>query len=376
MQSYAAGRPALDKSPVNGTTRKLNAGSGGDTPTQIGSGMNFPVAKLIELLEPAQWEEFTEEWAYSLKSYKHVERWSGSGDMGRDIIGFMSDEKFAGPWDNYQCKRYAGKLTPSQMWVEIGKMVYYTFRGEFTVPKNYHFAASKGVGLSLQKLLADPAKLKKGLIDNWDAQCKTKITDTAAMPLEGRLLDYLNKFDYRIFKYKTQVELVAGHANTIFHQRRFGTASFPERPPVDAPPEEIHTKESRYVQQLFEVYSEKMAKQLNSYDQLEEHPDLRQHFDRSREVFYYAESLRNFPRDSVDPGAFDAIRDEIYHSVVNTYEMDYSTGYVRMGQTLQQAGNITPNCNALCIRIQTQDKHGLCHHLANDDKFIWVKKNG
>ena len=49
-------------------------------PTQVGSGMNFPVAKLIELLEPAQWEEFTEEWATSLKSYRDVERWSGPGD--------------------------------------------------------------------------------------------------------------------------------------------------------------------------------------------------------------------------------------------------------------------------------------------------------
>jgi hypothetical protein len=77
----------------------------------------------------------------------------------------------------------------------------------FTVPKNYYFAASKGVGLSLQKLLADPAKLKKGLIDNWDAQCKSKITDTAVIPLEGKLLDHLNAFDFRIFKYKTQVEL-------------------------------------------------------------------------------------------------------------------------------------------------------------------------
>ena len=67
----------MDKNLGTGTTRKLNAGSGADTTTQIGSGMNFPVAKLIELLEPSQWEEFIEEWAYSLKSYKHVERWSG-----------------------------------------------------------------------------------------------------------------------------------------------------------------------------------------------------------------------------------------------------------------------------------------------------------
>jgi hypothetical protein len=93
-------------------------------------------------------------------------------------------------------------------------------------------------------------------------------------------------------------------------------------------------------------------------------------------VFYYAETLRNFPRDSVDPGAFDEIRDEIYHGVVDTYEMDYATGYSRMGATLTQAGNLTPNCNALCIRVQTKDKHGICHHLANEDRFVWVKKNG
>ena len=61
---------------------------------------------------------------------------------------------------------------------------------------------------------------------------------------------------------------------------------------------------------------------------------LQKHFNRSREVFYYAESLRNFPRDSVDPGAFDEIREEIYHGVVNTYEMDYSNGYTRMASTL------------------------------------------
>jgi hypothetical protein len=95
-----------------GKLRKLNPG-GADKPTQIGSGMNFPVAKLIELLEPAQWEEFTEEWATSLKSYKDVERRSGPGDMGRDIVAFTTDKKYDGPWDNYQCKRYALKLQPN-----------------------------------------------------------------------------------------------------------------------------------------------------------------------------------------------------------------------------------------------------------------------
>jgi hypothetical protein len=363
----------VDKN-IAGSLRRLNANA--VPPTQIGSGTNFPIAKLIELLEPGQWEEFTEEWAYSLKEYKEIERWAGPGDMGRDIVGFTSDKKFDGPWDNYQCKRYATKLGPADVWVELGKIIYYTYCNQFTPPQNYFFAASKGVGLSLQTLLAAPDKLKQGLIDNWSSHCTNKITDTEPIQLKGKLLAYLKAFDFRIFRHKTVLELVEGHIKTPFHQRRFGVASFPERPPVETPPTTIHAKESRYVRQLFEVYSEKLSKQLDSHDQLATYPDLQAHFNRSREVFYYAESLRNFPRDSVDPGAFDEIREEIYHGVVNTYEMDWANGYARMGQTLQQAANINPACNALCIRIKTQDKHGLCHHLANEDRFTWVKKDG
>ena len=115
--------------------------------------------------------------------------------------------------------------------------------------------------------------------------------------------------------------------------------------------------------------------QLNDPAQLAKYPDIERHFSRSREVFYHAESLRNFPRDSVDPGAFDAIREEIYHGVVDTYEMEYPDGLTRIRSTLKHAGTLTPNCNALCIRVQTQDKQGLCHHLANEDRFTWVKNN-
>jgi hypothetical protein len=102
--------------------------------------------------------------------------------------------------------------------------------------------------------------LKAGLIGNWNASCKNKITDTGAIALEGDLLDYLNKFNFRIFKYKTVIDLVKGHAGTIFHNRRFGPANFPDRPPIETPPAAIQAKESRYVQQLFETYSEKLSK--------------------------------------------------------------------------------------------------------------------
>ena len=296
--------------------------------------------------------------------------------MGLDVLSFYRDKNFEGPWDNVQCKRYACELKPTQVWVELGKIIYYSFIGEFTPPKTYYFAASKGLGLKLKKLLTKPKELKAKLIENWDGYCKTKITDTKEIPLEGKLLAYVNNFDFCIFKMISIAQMIIDHAGTVFYAKRFGTAAFPDRPPILPPPNEVQAKESAYVPQLFEVYSEKLSKQLSDLSHLAAHAEMEKHFNRSREMFYHAESLRNFPRDSIDPGAFDAIRDEIYHGCKDTYDIDYKDGLTRLRSTVSHASILTSNCNALCIRVQTQDKHGLCHHLANEGKFNWVKKNG
>jgi hypothetical protein len=342
----------------------------------MSSAMAFPVADLVQTMQPGVWEDFTEEWAHSQeKKYKKVIRYAGAGDMGLDILCFHTDKVFDGPWDNVQCKRYACQLQPAQVYVELGKIIYYSFNGEYPPPTNYYFAASKGLGLKLTKLLTKPDKLKEELRGNWDKSCKTKITDKNEVPLTGALLDYFDKFDFSIFNTITVAEMIKGHANTVFYERRFSAASFPERPPIIQPPADVQVQESRYVRQLFEVYSEKLALQLNDPTQLASHPDLERHFNRSREVFYHAESLRNFPRDSVDPGAFDAIRDEIYHGCVDVYDMDHASGMARVLATVSHSGALSPNCNALCVRVQTQDKQGLCHHLANEGRFVWVTKN-
>jgi hypothetical protein len=360
----------VDAKKIIGNSQKLKFGAAGGTTTQIGSGMAFPVADLIQTFKPEVWEDFTEEWAYSQqKKYAEIIRYAGAGDMGLDILCFETKKTFEGPWDNVQCKRYACELKPTQVWVELGKIIYYSFMGEYPPPRTYYFAASKGLGLKLKKLLTKPKELKAKLIENWDGYCRTKITDTKEIPLERDLLSYLDKFDFSIFKMIPVAQMIRDHANTVFYARRFGTASFPERPPVLVPPTEVQPGESRYVKQLFEAYSERLAVQLIEFSHLAKYPEMEEHFNRSREVFYHAESLRNFPRDSVDPGAFDAIRQEIYHGCVDIYDMDYKDGLTRIRTTVGHAGMLSPNCNALCIRVQTQDKQGLCHHLANEGKF-------
>jgi hypothetical protein len=90
----------------------------------VQSGVPIPKAVRVRTFSPEDWEEFIEEWATSLTgSYKKVRRFGGAGDLGVDIAGFCTDQGFQGVWDNYQCKRYDHPLRPSDVWVEIGKII-------------------------------------------------------------------------------------------------------------------------------------------------------------------------------------------------------------------------------------------------------------
>src|SRR5204863_2847658 len=136
-------------------------------------------------------------WASSLRdSYERVARFGGSGDQGIDVIGFVSNKGFDGEWDNYQCKRYDHRLHPSDIWVELGKIVYYSYKKEYSVPRKYYFVASQDAGTTLQKLLANPDALKAELRANWSKYCEGQITSTSKIPLEGELLAWFENFDF------------------------------------------------------------------------------------------------------------------------------------------------------------------------------------
>ena len=138
------------------------------------------------------------EWVDSLRDrYSSVERYGGPGDMGIDIAGFID-----GPdndWDNYQCKHYDHALRPTDVWVELGKLAYYTYKLEFDWPRKYYFVAPYGAGTRLYKLLRDPEKLREGLINNWDQYCASKISGITDIRLVGPLEDHVRTADFGIF---------------------------------------------------------------------------------------------------------------------------------------------------------------------------------
>jgi hypothetical protein len=237
------------------------------TAAQVANGPVIPPQQRLLTYSPDEWEGFVEEWAYYClpAKYKHVQRFSGAGDMGIDIAGFADDKRLKGVWDNYQCKHYDHALRPGDVWVEFGKVIWYSYSGEYAAPRHYYFVAPRGAGTSLSRLLANAAKLREELIANWDKHVKDEITGTQAVPLDATLRAYVDAFDFSIFDAKTALQLVDDHRATPVHTARFG-GGLPARPASEKPPQEVAATESRYVTQLLGAYGEHTGSIVTTLD--------------------------------------------------------------------------------------------------------------
>jgi hypothetical protein len=344
------------------------------TAATVVHGPIIPPQQQLLLYSSDQWEDFVQEWAhFCLKNqYVQVQRFTGSGDRGVDIAGFSDSKKLQGVWDNYQCKHYDNALRPTNVWVEIGKILWYSFKKEYTPPRRYYFVAPKGVGTSLSALLADAAKLRDELIANWERYVRKEITKTQEVLLDAGFLAYINAFDFSIFDAKTALQLVEEHRASPVHAARFG-GGLKARPDATKPPSAITTEESRYVTQLLNAYAEHTGKPVSDPAALSSTPKLSDHFHRQREAFYHAESLRVFARDSVPAGTFESLQEDIYDGVVDTHDASHQDGYARVCAVTKAARELQITANALITCTKPKDRDGICQQLANEDRLQWTE---
>jgi hypothetical protein len=216
--------------------------------------------------------------------------------------------------------------------------------------------------------------LKVRSADNWDKYCRADITSTTEVPLSGALAAFFDGFDFSIFSSKSLVELIDGHSATGYHAVRFG-GGLPPRPVPAPPPDTPAPTESRYIRQLLDAYGDHTGSIIPHADALDTHGDLKRDFLRQRERFYHAEALRNFARDTVPEGIFDALQDEVYFGVVDICEASHATGFDRMRATVAQASQVAVTSNPLAPATKAQDRQGICHQLANDDRLTWVPQS-
>lgn len=340
---------------------------------QVALGPVMPPQQRLLTYSPDEWEDFTHEWVhYFLKShYKIVQRSSGAGDMGIDVVGFVDARRLKGVWDNYQCKHYDHALAPSDVWAELGKVIWYSFKGEYAVPRRYYFVAPRGAGTKLTRLLGNADSLRKELVENWGKHIQDEITAKQSVELDATLRAYVDAFDLSIFEAKTALQLVDDHRSTPAHAARFG-GGLPIRPTAGKPPPSPAATESRYVTQLLGAYSEHVGQTVLDPSGLAT-AKLKDHFRRQREAFYQAESLRVFARDSVPPGTFESLQDDIYDGVIDTHDGGHIDGFEKVCAVTKAARDMQITANALISCTNPKDRDGICHQLVNDERLRWTK---
>jgi hypothetical protein len=353
--------------------KKPNAFATPATAAQVATGPVMPPQQRLLTYSAAEWEGFVEEWAfYCLKGlYKHVQRFSGSGDMGIDVAGFIDDKRLQGVWDNYQCKHYDHAITPGDVWAEFGKVIWHSYKGEYKVPRRYYFVSPWGAGTKLSRLLANATKLREELIENWEKHVMGAITSKQAVLLDAALLAYVDKFDFSIFDAKTAIQLVADHRATPIHAARFG-GGLPPRSAAGKPPTAVAPGESRYVTQLLGAYSEHTSTSVTDQSTIPQQK-LKDHFRRQREAFYEAEALRVFARDNVPAGTFESLQNDIYDGVIDAHDQTHTDGYQKVCAVTQSAQQLQITANALITCTNPKDRHGICHQLVNEERLWWKK---
>lgn len=343
------------------------------TQAEVSAGPPIPPAARVHLMDDKSFEVLVQNWMTRIAGhYLGIERFGGPGDMGRDVIGWTTDKKCLGPWDNIQCKHLNRSLSPSDLWPELGKILWHAHKGDYVLPRRMKFLASKGIGTGAKHLLTNPDELKKGLIKNWDKNVANEIA-ASTVPLEGELKRFVENAPFEIFGPMAVEDVLRDLEGAPYYVQQFG-GGLPVRPPGAAPPANPMAHENRYVTQLFAVYAARRGGGTVELATLDKELRDRRHFDTCRQQFYCAESLKEFARDATRPGTFEGFQQDVLSAITPLLYEDHDGAFNLVNAALRTAALMPPAANALYTVVDTRDKQGACHQLVNDGTIDWISE--
>lgn len=315
-------------------------------------------------------EQFVHRWAkvMSNRNYVDVQIFADAGDMGRDVVGFLTKQRHEGPWHNYQCKQLARTLQIGTALLDLGKIIYYSYRGEFILPERFTFVAPRGMSRTLEHLLYNPTELKEKIISSWSEYCQTKIIKNEVINLESELLDHLNNFDFSCVDRVTLDDILSDPSVNPVLAAYFGAD--PGAPPPHTVPSNVEKTELRYVNELLDAYGERERCLYNNHEDVIAHSKYATHFSEQRERFYRADAFNRFYRDNTLVEEMDDLQGEIYHGIIERHREAYADCLARVNAVMSQAASIPP-AGLLAKHARVPIRQGICHLFVNDGKLSW-----
>jgi hypothetical protein len=330
------------------------------------------LAVRLQEIDDVELEQFIELWIERRSLlYVNVERIGAANDKGRDVIGFLTDQRHEGDWELFQCKRKTrgASLSAREAMIELGKLFYHHLDGAYkTLPTKYVFVAPRGVVGSLRDLINNPSTLGPHLISRWSDYCETNITKKADVPLSHELRAAIDTFDFARVTYLTAPMIVkdkeAGPALSKV------LALLPDEAPRGIAPEAIQDEELPYISQLVTVYGEEGLNQFRDANAVLSHPIHGDHLRRQRTRFFEAAFFRRFHRDNTAPGAIDVFKEDVFHGVVEMYSESHASRLKRVDAVMKHAGLLQTSLLGRLTREPV--RQGMCHHLANEGRLKWT----
>lgn len=331
----------------------------------------------LKIIDEDTYEDMILEWLTSFRNkYKRMMRLGGSGDKGIDVIAYLDREKKSPHF--FQCKHYNRPLAPSDIYLELGKLCYYTFEDKIEVPLKYYFVAPQGIGPTLKDLLGNKKELKSKFLANWEDKCKNQITSKHTIELDQKLKEHIDNFNFDILDHVEPIEFIEDFKKTGYYPSRFGGGLQKKRDfsKIAKPTENVDIREINYVGNIYLAYSEYLKINVQSQKDFASNEHIKNHFIRQRTNFYHAESLEQFSRDALPFGntSFSDLKDEIYEHVIEVCESeDYEHGFARLNETIKMAKTSAYTSSPLTSELKANDKSGICHHLSNENRLKWTK---
>jgi hypothetical protein len=156
---------------------------------------NFAIQ--LTALPDERLEAFVSDWLTNrTKDYDSCERWSGPGDMGRDVVGYTTSQRHEGAWDNFQCKQLCSKLSEKSAFVELGKIFMHAANGAYTLPRSYTFVAPRGVVRNVHSFIAHPNKFRQAFLDRWNESIAPSLIENAVVLLTDEIRAAIEAFDF------------------------------------------------------------------------------------------------------------------------------------------------------------------------------------
>lgn len=330
--------------------------------------MRINHAILIRTLSPDRLENFVDDWlAQRCKDYHGHELWRGTGDMGRDVTGYVTSMRMEGVWDNYQCKQLNKALSENSAFTELGKIFMHSARGDYSLPRAYFFVAPLGVCRAVQQYIAHPERFRSAFLTRWDTYIADKLVDKQKILLTPDIQNKINEFDFTKVYWLDSTKLENDPFCKPILVKWFNDDPGPS--PRGVVPAEMHASESAYIGQLLKLYSQKGPGDFRDVTAAMDSPHG-PHLRDQRTRFFDSVAFERFYRDSTPTEYVDTFKDEIYHGVVEVHRDEYPNGMARLNQVMKQAASLQAS-GILGKYAGPQVKQGTCHQFANEGRLPW-----